>query len=81
MKTHVEPYKELQKEIDDAIAFAQKDGLPLTSIELTPEEWTLFVRARTTCADGSRLDDIEFSAGTAMYMGVKVYKTLKGQRG
>jgi hypothetical protein len=45
MKTIIEPWRKLFKEIDDSIAHSQKEGLPLKSIELDAEEWEIFTVA------------------------------------
>ena len=42
MKTNVEPYNVLFREIDDGIAHSEREGLPLKSIELDAQEWELF---------------------------------------
>ncbi len=75
MKAHVLPWKKLIKEIDDSIANARVMELPLSSIELTPDEWDDFVIARTTLQNGRRLPvtpDLE--AGKAIYKQTSIYK-------
>jgi len=77
MKTFVEPWRRMIKEINDVIEHSMNEGLPLSAIELNAVEWKQFVIARTTTVTGKRLDDAEFDCGTAMYRGIKVFKGSK----
>jgi len=75
MKTFVESYKKLIKEIDDAINDAVAKGLPLDKIELTHEEWDDFVIARTTLSNGKRLDVAGgLLVGSTMYLRTNIYR-------
>ena len=79
MKTFVEPYMKILKEVTGAIHNAEAQGLPLTKIELTAEEWDLFVIARTTLNNGKRLP-VEGSLldGEEVFMSTKVYREDNG---
>jgi len=74
MKTHTESWRILYKKMEDTILHANREGLPLKSIELTPGEWDDFVIARTTLVSGKRLDTSEFDGGTAMWMHTKIFR-------
>lgn len=75
MKTFVEPWRKLIREIEGAISHSLTEGLPLKSIELTHEEWDAFVIARTTLANGTRIEaSKDLDTGKVCYQGVTVYR-------
>jgi len=78
MKANVEPRDVLFREIDDGISHSQKEGLPLKSIELTEEEWEIFVSAFEKFKKPPSLLKTSVAAlrkyNETRYRGIKIYK-------
>ena len=78
MKTIIEPRDILFKEIDDGISHSQKEGLPLKSIELSDDEWELFVEAFEKSEKPHSLLQTSVAAlrkyNETRYRGIKIYK-------
>jgi len=78
MKTIVAPWRELFAKIDDAISHSQGEGLPLSSIELTEQEWTLFLWAhehfKVARSKFKNTQESMHLYHQTRYSGVKIYK-------
>lgn len=81
MKTHLEEYKKLFKQLDDAIQHSANEGLPLSAVELSADEWTVFLDAfrdfkKPPSLLGRITIDINAVAerGETRYRGIKIFK-------
>lgn len=59
--------------LDDAIDHCAKEGLPLKSIELTPEEWFAFKDALSGVPGWNATDD-ELETKSVSYRGMKIFE-------
>ena len=78
MKTYVEFWRVVFKEINDGIKHAEREGLPLRSIELDKDEWETFVSAFEDKKVGTGQLQTSVAAlrkyEQTRYMGIKIYK-------
>lgn len=78
MKTVIAPWRLLYSEIDDAITHSQKEGLPLESIELSADEWKLFLwgheHFKVAHSKFRATQESMVSNKEARYLGVKIYE-------
>lgn len=75
MKTYVDSWSKVMKELHDALDHAEEQGLPLSSVELNETEWEAFVHARTQLANGGTLPQSpSLRSGSVYYRGVRIYK-------
>ena len=74
MKCNTDEWRILMKTLNQNITHADRQLLPLVSVELTPSEWVDFVIARTTLENGTRVNAREFDGGEAVYRGIKIFR-------
>jgi len=72
MKRHFDSNMILRM-LDDTIEHCGKEGLPLRSIELTPEEWAAFKWALAAVPGWNATDD-ELETKTTSYRGIKIFE-------